>query len=356
MCTNVLLAIPSLEALPPGDESTPGPIVGSVYVSARCLEMPGVIEQSLYVVKAGEAFPMTETTGFQLTRPLHWTSTQDFVGIAPSGGVQKGGSYSTEHAWDNLPTFNDGMNTAGLSVGALWLSPGTTYPAPGSTTYFEVSFLDFPAWVLGNFTSAADVAAALGAGGATPQVTIVGPPPPTPQQASPFYVPLHYIITDATGASIVVEFVNGETMIHGSDNGVMTNAPTYDWQCTNVRNYGHLSSVNNPTSVTGVGQVGGSGMVGLPGDSTPASRFVKAWYLSQGYDLLPKDGRGWLPAPGGIDPAGGDPSGFAYAEQTVVTAALQLVQIAMGTPTGCSSSPWRRLSRRRTPRYRFPAR
>jgi hypothetical protein len=42
----------------------------------------------------------------------------------------------------------------------------------------------------------------------------------------------------------------------------------------------------------------------------------------------------WLPAPGGQAPTNDDPEGFAYAEQTAVVAAVQLVQIAMGTPYG----------------------
>lgn len=337
MCTNLMLALPNVEA---DGNGTPSGSPGKLYVSARCMEMPGVIEQSLYVVGAGQQFPLRPSL-FELANPLSWTASQDFVGIAPSGTVIKQGSYSPEMVWDVLPTFNDGINLAGLSIGGLWLAPGTDYPSPGSTEFSEVSYLDFPAWVLGTCTTAAEVADALtgGPAGGDPQLTVVGPPAPNSSDsdlvdpASRFYVPLHYVITDAGGASIIVEFVDGQVMVHDSTNGVMANAPTYHWQVTNAGFYQHLSPLDNPTSKSGEGRPGGSNFTGLPGDPTSPSRFLKAWCQVKGYGDLPEDGSGWLPAPGGAA-EGRTPGGYAYAEQAGVTAAQQLVQICMGTPYG----------------------
>jgi choloylglycine hydrolase len=323
MCTNLKLAFPIVDAGSPIRDQAP-----EMFVSSRCLEMPGVIEQSLYVVAAGEEFPLRPFP-LALSHPHRWTASQDFVGIAPSGRLVKGGGYSSEMVWDVLPTFNDGINVAGLSVGALWLAPGTEYPAPGGTPFPEVSFLDFPAWVLSNFAAADDVRTALGwPGGPQPQVTIVGPP-----VGDRFYVPLHYIVTDRSGASIIVEFVGGETRIHDSETGVLANAPTYDWHHTNVKFYEHLSPMDNPTSTTGSGQPGASDLMGLPGDPTSPSRFLKAWCLRKGYGMLPPDGESWLPAPGGLTPKGA-PAGYSGSEQTAVVTALQLVQLCMGTPYG----------------------
>jgi choloylglycine hydrolase len=334
MCTNLMLAIPNVEA--PDSSSADGQSGPTLYVSARCLEMPGVIEQSLYVMRSGESFPLRPAP-FPMHHRLSWTSTEDFVAIAPSGHVLRDGAYSPEMVWDVLPCINDGINTSGLSIGALWLAPGTDYPQPSPTTYNEVSFLEFPAWVLGRFTRASDVKAALlGANGGDPEITVVGPPrpgSPGADDSSKFYVPLHYVVTDATGQSIVIEFVNGETQVHDSTNAVLANEPTYDWHHTNVHNDVHLSPVDNPTSVTGSGRPGGSGLIGLPGDPTSPSRFVKAWCLSEGYRKLPADGTGWIPAPGGMTPNHAPP-GFASGEQTGVVTALQLVQMCMGTPYG----------------------
>jgi choloylglycine hydrolase len=61
--------------------------------------------------------------------------------------------------------------------------------------------------------------------------------------------------------------------------------PTYDWHLNNLRNYLNLRAVAWPeVDVEGIDfqPIGaGSGMLGLPGDSTPPSRFVRALALSQ---------------------------------------------------------------------------
>ncbi|HEY1537850.1 MAG TPA: linear amide C-N hydrolase [Solirubrobacteraceae bacterium] len=314
MCTNLMLSVPSI----PGEDSPP------IHVSSRCMEMPGVIEQSLYVMAQGQEFPLWSAPFVPAEQVHEWTSEIDFVGISPSG-----------ETWASTPNFCDGINSAGLSVGALWLEPGTDYPLPAQTAGPQVTFLDFPAWVLGTCSVVGDVTAALvPSDGGQPAFTVVGPSGDREQPDSEYFRPLHYIVTDATGASVIVEFSGGETQTYSSDNAVMTNAPTYDWQLTNVRNYDNVSLVGHATSVTGSGPPVGGSLLGLPGDSLSASRFIRAWYLSQGFAQLPADGRGWLPAPGGFDPGKHDPPGFAESDQTAVVVALQLVQICMGTPYG----------------------
>jgi len=94
---------------------------------------------------------------------------------------------------------------------------------------------------------------------------------------------LHFTFTDKSGASIVVEFVNGQRQIYDNAAGVLTNAPTYDWQVINLRNYLNVSTVGvsslqvGKTHVTALGQ--GGGLVGIPGDYTPPSRFVRSAFL-----------------------------------------------------------------------------
>jgi choloylglycine hydrolase len=60
----------------------------------------------------------------------------------------------------------------------------------------------------------------------------------------------------------------------------MTNSPAFDWHMTNLRNYVNFSLVNVPPvevggiKLEGFGQ--GTGMLGMPRDFTPPSRFVRA--------------------------------------------------------------------------------
>jgi choloylglycine hydrolase len=326
MCTNLMISVPTT----PGDEQP------QTYVSSRCLEMPSMVESVLYVVPAGEAFPLPSSSGQPFVPPfvepsqqLPWTSTYGFVGIAspPSGPVP--------------PFFYDGLNSAGLSAGALWLAPGTQYPPDSSTGPSEVAYLDFVAWLLGNFDSVAAARAQLESG----EVTIVGPP-----TTSEWYKPLHFVVTDSTAASIIVEFVDGAgPTIYNSSNAVLTNTPTYDWHLTNIGNYFNLTLLGQTTAAAGAANPVGGGLVGLPGDQLSASRFVRAWVLSGGMNgnggllapaigaglgSLPADGTGWLPAPGESLVSASPVPGYAGSEQTAVTVALQLVQICEGTPYG----------------------
>jgi choloylglycine hydrolase len=73
--------------------------------------------------------------------------------------------------------------------------------------------------------------------------------------------------------------------VHDAPLGVMTNAPTYDWHMTNLANYLNLSPKDidqiklGDVTIPAFGS--GAGMLGLPGDFTPPSRFVRAAMFSQ---------------------------------------------------------------------------
>jgi choloylglycine hydrolase len=104
---------------------------------------------------------------------------------------------------------------------------------------------------------------------------------------------VHYIVRDASGKCIVIEYVGGKLKVYDDPLGVITNSPAFDWHMTNLRNYVNFSmSSTRPVQLGSVkllptGQ--GSGMLGLPGDFTPPSRFVRAVAFSQSV-LPPKNG------------------------------------------------------------------
>jgi choloylglycine hydrolase len=97
--------------------------------------------------------------------------------------------------------------------------------------------------------------------------------------------PFHLIVHDLAGRCVVIEFVEGKTKVFENPVGVITNSPTFDWHLTNLRNYVKLTPTNAPPLAIGKAKFGplgeGSGMLGLPGDYTPPSRFVRAVALSQ---------------------------------------------------------------------------
>lgn len=94
-------------------------------------------------------------------------------------------------------------------------------------------------------------------------------------------LPFHFKIVDPSGNSKIVEIVNnGEIKVYDPYIGVITNSPSYDWHIINQRNYLNLSA--SPTSPMSIDSYnlkpfgGGSGLIGMPGDFTPPSRFVRA--------------------------------------------------------------------------------
>ncbi|MFA6037258.1 MAG: choloylglycine hydrolase family protein [Legionellales bacterium] len=198
---------------------------------------------------------------------------KSFYTIAPDG--QAGLSWKSKYNYIFIDGLGlgapiDGMNEAGLSLEALLFPEEAQYQTvPADSSMKAVSYIHFGDWVLGNFKTVDEVRAAL------PDVYVFGE---KLKQLNNEIFPVHYSVFDASGKGIVIEYVNGQLNIH-EHMGVMTNSPTYDWHVTNLRNYLQLSPTNpkpviaDGITYTSTGQ--GSGMIGLPGDISPPSRFVK---------------------------------------------------------------------------------
>jgi len=169
------------------------------------------------------------------------------------------------------PKIVDGMNEKGLAVGAFYLPGFTEYQAfDAGNADRSLGPLDFANYVLTSFATVEEVRAAL------QRIRVV----PVVEAALGFAPPLHFIVTDPSGAAIVVEYVDGELAVIDNPLGVITNAPTFDWHLTNLRNFINLSPTALPTiriDELDFAPLGaGTGMIGLPGDFTPPSRFVRA--------------------------------------------------------------------------------
>lgn len=97
---------------------------------------------------------------------------------------------------------------------------------------------------------------------------------------------VHYLFTDASGETIVIEPDSSGMTIHRNTIGVLTNSPDYAWHLTNLCNYTGVTNLPvPPQSVCGkeiavFGEKQGGGM-GLPGDYTSPSRFVRMAFLKQ---------------------------------------------------------------------------
>ena len=195
----------------------------------------------------------------------------------------EGLKYKTKYSMTGLITFTDvniadGMNSAGLSSGAFYFPTFAEYtPLTKENQSKALSPVDFNNWVLASFATVDEVKMAI----ENNEVVIV---PTVLEGWGETAPPFHYVVYDKSGKSIVIEPLKGKLVVYDNPIGVMTNAPTFDWHMTNLRNYTNLKT-ENATSMTIAGitfeQLGqGSGMRGIPGDFTPPSRFVRATAFS----------------------------------------------------------------------------
>lgn len=244
------------------------------HVSGRTLDFAYELGSQVRVVPRGQSWTATGTNGG--VPALEWTNTLGFVAMDAFG-------------FDGF--FADGLNEAGLSVGTLWL-PETSLPevAPTTGTADALDFVNLAGWLLGTCRTVADVRAALG------RVQLWNAPVrdfwPAGRAVPPQVAPLmdwafteHLAVHDAAGGDLVVEFLDGRAQVHDNPVGVLTNSPTYPWHVTNLRNYIGLTNVeDHPYNLMGMpvsGTGNGTGLIGLPGDVTPPSRFVRATVLTQ---------------------------------------------------------------------------
>lgn len=171
----------------------------------------------------------------------------------------------------------DGQNSEGLSMSGNFLPGFTQYQTVTPQDRNYQSVLTFGSWALGSFSNVGELRDALKTMKVWADDSLnTGP--------TPAYI--HFVFVDRSGAGIVVEYVGGDVKIHDNTAHVLTNAPTYDWHLNNIRNYLSLSTIGvserdiGSANVTELGQ--GGGLIGLPGDYTPPSRFVRATLLRHG--------------------------------------------------------------------------
>ena len=205
------------------------------------------------------------------------------TGTTPDGGPGK--QWTSRYAslgasGVGLPIIVDGLNEKGLAVGTFYF-PGSVGYQPYSP---ELAASTVAPWELGSYllerhATVDEVRADIG--------NVVVPSVVWPDWG--FAPPMHYVVHDAVGQCIVIEHVDGRLRVHDNPIGVMSNAPTFDWHMTNLRNYVGFSFADAaPVELGGVTvePMGlGSGMLGMPGDFTPPSRFVRATAFS--HSVLP---------------------------------------------------------------------
>lgn len=190
-------------------------------------------------------------------------------------GTQDGLRFNSLYGFAGLavvqPEFVvDGTNEAGLSAGLFYFPNYGEYPKFNPENKANtIADLQLVSWILSNFSSIDQIKNAINS------IEIV--------QLDPRASTAHWRITEPNGKQVILEIIDGKPTFYDSELGVLTNSPGYDWQIHNLNNYVNLiSGTAGPIklgNITLSAFGAGSGLLGLPGDFTPPSRFVRASFF-----------------------------------------------------------------------------
>lgn len=172
------------------------------------------------------------------------------------------------HVADGYPMFYDAVNEKGLGMAGLNFAASARYSEPEDGKQ-NVAQFEFIPWVLSQFASLGQARSAI------EKINLVG----TTYDSRYPAAKMHWIIADKSGA-ITVEPTEGGLKIYDNAPGVLTNEPPFDMQLFNLNNYMRLSPRQPENSFSDALDLGtysrGMGGLGLPGDLSSMSRFVRA--------------------------------------------------------------------------------
>lgn len=174
------------------------------------------------------------------------------------------------HVFDGTPLYYDAVNEAGLFMAALNFPGCAVYHEKKADAHNVASFEVIP-WVLRQCRSLDKAVELLLRTNVTSQNAAKELPS----------TPLHWILADATGAYAVEPLASGLSLTPNPF-GVLTNAPEFSYHARRVSDFMGLSasapenhfSVSLPLSAYSRGM----GAMGMPGDLSSSSRFVRACF------------------------------------------------------------------------------
>ena len=232
------------------------------YFQARTIEWAGTNLNSMYVVV-----------------PRNFSQTS----FTPKG--QNGMSFKSKYGYIGLAVHEkefiaEGLNEAGLSAGLFY------FPNYGSYQLYDEKYnsttiadLQLVSWILSQFATVDEVKSNIN------NVRVVSLMGGDGSEEA-----IHWRVGDKSGKQIVIEIEKGVPHVYDNPIGVLTNAPNFPWHLSNLSNYINLTPINPPAHkmadfmVEPIGH--GNGFLGLPGDFTPPSRFVRAAFFKSTAPML----------------------------------------------------------------------
>lgn len=166
------------------------------------------------------------------------------------------------------PLYYDATNEKGLSMAGLNF-PGNAVYQPVRTGVNNIAPFELIPWILGQCATVAEAIVIL------KQLNLANIPFSQEYPLSP----LHWILADRTESIVLEPMCNG-LKIHKNPVGVLTNNPPFEYHIYNLKNYLNLTReepINRFSAELDMTPFSrGMGAMGLPGDLSSQSRFVRA--------------------------------------------------------------------------------
>jgi choloylglycine hydrolase len=152
---------------------------------------------------------------------------RDKTYTSPAPGGQEGLTWKTRYGYVGIASFgldyglSDGMNEKGLAIGLLWYETDMKWQEV-TTAEREITLAQAMVgdWILGNFSRVEEVKQEIR------KVKVFQYTDPK-TKISPT---VHFIVYDAEGGCIVIEYEDGLCNIYDNPLGLLTNGPRFPWQ------------------------------------------------------------------------------------------------------------------------------
>lgn len=177
----------------------------------------------------------------------------------------------TAHIAGGYPLFYDAVNEKGLCMAGLNFV-GNAHYFKNKNGKSNIAQYEFIPWILGKCTSTDEAKELIS------NINITD----TPFSEHMPVGQLHWIIADKNSA-ITVESVSDGIKVYDNPLGVLTNNPPFDEQMFRLNDYMHLSSRQPKNTFSDKLKLKaysrGMGAIGLPGDLSSQSRFVRVAFV-----------------------------------------------------------------------------
>lgn len=171
---------------------------------------------------------------------------------------------------DDYPLYAEASNEKGLSIAGLYF-PNNAYYFDNDDNKLSLAPYELIPYFLGMYSSIKEIKELI------LNLNITNVPFSDKYPVSD----LHWMVSDSNEC-IVIEQMKDGLKVYENPYGVLTNNPPFHYHLTNITNYRNLTPnyvESRFSDIISLGQYGqGMGALGLPGDNTPTSRFVRAGF------------------------------------------------------------------------------